>query len=101
MKPQVEYVKAALKKVGIDVVVRASADFPTWAKRMGTMDFDLSWDTVFNQVILLSEYTARTTQPTSQKEFGQILKAIAMRALMRSCKWQQLKRSRKAQSSLF
>lgn len=48
VKPQVEYVKAALKKVGIDVEVRASADFPTWAKRMGTMDFDLSWDTVFN-----------------------------------------------------
>ncbi len=48
VKPQVEYVKAALKKVGIDVEVRASADFPTWAKRMGEMDFDLSWDTVFN-----------------------------------------------------
>ena len=48
VKPQVEYVKAALKKVGIDVEVRASADFPTWAKRMGTMDFDMSWDTVFN-----------------------------------------------------
>jgi len=48
VKPQVEYVKASLKKVGIDVTVRASADFPTWAKRMGEMDFDLSWDTVFN-----------------------------------------------------
>ncbi|MEM7438527.1 MAG: ABC transporter substrate-binding protein [Pseudomonadota bacterium] len=48
VKPQVEYVKAALKKVGIDVEVRASADFPTWAKKMGTMDFDMSWDTVFN-----------------------------------------------------
>lgn len=48
VKPQVEYVKAALKKVGIDVTVRASADFPTWAKRMGEMDYDLSWDTVFN-----------------------------------------------------
>jgi peptide/nickel transport system substrate-binding protein len=48
VKPQVEYVKAALKKVDIDVEVRASADFPTWAKRMGEMDFDLSWDTVFN-----------------------------------------------------
>ena len=48
VKPQVEYVKAALKKVGIDVTVRASADFPTWAKRMGTMDFEMSWDTVFN-----------------------------------------------------
>ena len=48
VKPQVEYVKAALKKVGIDVEVRASADFPTWAKKMGTGDFDMSWDTVFN-----------------------------------------------------
>lgn len=48
VKPQVEYVKAALKKVDIDVQVRASADFPTWAKKMGTMDFDMSWDTVFN-----------------------------------------------------
>ena len=48
VKPQVEYVKAALKKVNIDVQVRASADFPTWAKKMGTMDFDMSWDTVFN-----------------------------------------------------
>ncbi len=48
VKPQVEYVKAALKKVGINVTVRASADFPTWAKRMGTMDYDMSWDTVFN-----------------------------------------------------
>ncbi|MFT4999814.1 MAG: peptide/nickel transport system substrate-binding protein [Paracoccaceae bacterium] len=47
-KPHVEYVKASLKKAGIDVTVRASADFPTWAKRMGTMDFDLSWDAVFN-----------------------------------------------------
>ena len=47
-KPQVEYVKAALKKVNIDVEVRSSADFPTWAKRMGEMDFDLSWDAVFN-----------------------------------------------------
>lgn len=48
VKPQVEFVKAALKKVGIDVTVRASADFPTWAKRMGEMDYDLSWDSVFN-----------------------------------------------------
>ena len=32
VKPQVEYVKAALKKVGIDVEVRASADFPTATK---------------------------------------------------------------------
>ncbi|MEM8751160.1 MAG: ABC transporter substrate-binding protein [Pseudomonadota bacterium] len=48
VKPQVEYVKAALKKIGIDVTVRASADFPTWAKRVGGHDFDMTWDTVFN-----------------------------------------------------
>jgi peptide/nickel transport system substrate-binding protein len=48
VKPQVEFVKASLKKVGIDVEVLASADFPTWATKMGTMDFDMSWDTVFN-----------------------------------------------------
>ena len=47
-KRYVEYVRAALKKAGIDVTVRASADFPAWAKRMGTMDFDMSFDTVFN-----------------------------------------------------
>ena len=41
MKPQ-------LKKVGIDVVIRSSPDFPTWAKRVGGHDFELTWDVVFN-----------------------------------------------------
>ncbi len=48
LKPQAEYVKAALKKIGIAASVRASADFPTWAKRISNYDFDLTWDTVFN-----------------------------------------------------
>jgi peptide/nickel transport system substrate-binding protein len=43
-----EYLRAQLKKVGIAVEVRASADFPAWAKRLATHDFDLSMDTVFN-----------------------------------------------------
>ncbi len=43
-----EYIRAQLKKVGITVEVRASADFPSWAKRLATHDFDLSMDTVFN-----------------------------------------------------
>jgi peptide/nickel transport system substrate-binding protein len=43
-----EYIRAQLKKVGINVEVRASADFPAWAKRMATHDFDLSMDIVFN-----------------------------------------------------
>ena len=41
MKPQ-------LKKVGIDVVIRSSPDFPTWAKRIGGHDFEMTWDVVFN-----------------------------------------------------
>jgi peptide/nickel transport system substrate-binding protein len=43
-----EYVRGQLKKVGIAVEVRASADFPSWAKRLASHDFDLSMDTVFN-----------------------------------------------------
>jgi peptide/nickel transport system substrate-binding protein len=43
-----EYVRAQLKKIGVTVEVRASADFPAWAKRLATHDFDLSMDVVFN-----------------------------------------------------
>ena len=43
-----EYIRTSLKKVGIAVDVRASADFPSWAKRMATHDFDMSMDQVFN-----------------------------------------------------
>ena len=48
VKPQSEYIKAALKKVGIDVTVRTSPDFPSWAKRISSHDFDMTWDAVFN-----------------------------------------------------
>ncbi|OUR76951.1 peptide ABC transporter substrate-binding protein [Alphaproteobacteria bacterium 46_93_T64] len=43
-----EYLKPQLKKVGIDVQLRAAPDFPTWAKRVGGHDFDMSMDVVFN-----------------------------------------------------
>ncbi len=43
-----EYLRSQLRKIGVAVEVRASADFPTWAKRMASKDFDLSMDTVFN-----------------------------------------------------
>ena len=43
-----EYIRGQLKKVGITVEVRASADFPSWAKRLASHDFDLSMDVVFN-----------------------------------------------------
>lgn len=48
MKPNAEYLKPALKKIGIDVEVRSSPDFPTWAKRVSNHEFDMTWDTVFN-----------------------------------------------------
>ena len=47
-RPHAEYLKPQLKKIGIDMTVRASPDFPSWAKRVSTHDFDLTWDVVFN-----------------------------------------------------
>ncbi len=43
-----EYIRPQLKKVGIEVALRSSPDFPTWAKRVGGHDFDMTMDIVFN-----------------------------------------------------
>lgn len=43
-----EYLKPALGKVGIEVTVRTSPDFPTWARRISTWDFDATMDGAFN-----------------------------------------------------
>ncbi len=43
-----EYLKSQLKKIGINVTVRAAPDFPTWAGRVSGHDFELSMDVVFN-----------------------------------------------------
>ena len=43
-----EYAKPALAKVGIDVTVRTSPDFPTWARRTSTFNYDLSVDSAWN-----------------------------------------------------
>lgn len=43
-----EYAKAQLKRVGIDVEVAPGADFPSWAKKVGDQDFDMTMDAVFN-----------------------------------------------------
>jgi len=48
IKPPAEYLKPQLKKIGIDIEVRAAPDFPTWAKRISNHDFDMTWDVVFN-----------------------------------------------------
>ena len=47
-KAMAEYLRPALKKIGIDVSVRSAPDFATWAQRISTYDFDMTWDTVFN-----------------------------------------------------
>ncbi len=46
-KPQTEFIKQALSKVGIEVTIQSTPDFPSWAKRMGTMDFDMSLDSFY------------------------------------------------------
>ncbi len=43
-----EYLRTQLKKAGIELTVRAPADFASWAKRMASHDFDLSMDAAFN-----------------------------------------------------
>lgn len=43
-----EYLRPQLKKIGIEVTVRTSPDFPTWARRVATYDFDASMDGAFN-----------------------------------------------------
>ena len=43
-----EYMKSQLKKIGINVTVRAAPDFPTWAGRVGGHDFEMTMDVVFN-----------------------------------------------------
>ena len=48
IKASAEYLKPQLKKIGIDLVIRAAPDFPTWSKRISNYDFDMTWDVVFN-----------------------------------------------------
>jgi peptide/nickel transport system substrate-binding protein len=43
-----EYLRSQLKKIGVNLSVRSSADFPAWANRISNYDFDLTMDTVFN-----------------------------------------------------
>ncbi|WP_179381652.1 ABC transporter substrate-binding protein [Jannaschia marina] len=47
-RPQAEFTKASLARVGIDVTVNSLVDFPTWAQKISNHEFDMTWDTVFN-----------------------------------------------------
>ncbi len=48
LKAMQEYMKPALAEVGIQANVRLSPDFPTWAKRVSSLNFDVSIDGVWN-----------------------------------------------------
>jgi peptide/nickel transport system substrate-binding protein len=48
MRTAMEYVKSAVAKVGIDVSLRSSPDFPTWARRVSSFDFEMTIDSVWN-----------------------------------------------------
>jgi peptide/nickel transport system substrate-binding protein len=43
-----EYLRPQLKKIGIDVVLKPSPDFPTWMRRVSSLEFDATLDVVFN-----------------------------------------------------
>ncbi|MCW1931587.1 ABC transporter substrate-binding protein [Pararhodobacter zhoushanensis] len=43
-----EYLRSQLREVGINVELRASPDFPTWAGRLASGEFMMSMDIVFN-----------------------------------------------------
>lgn len=43
-----EYLKPALAKVGIEVNLRLSPDFPTWARRVAGGQFEMTVDSVWN-----------------------------------------------------
>lgn len=42
-----EYLRSQLREVGIELEVRSSPDFPTWAGRMAAGDFQMSTDVLF------------------------------------------------------
>lgn len=48
LKVMQEYMKPALAKVGIDITVRLSPDFPTWARRVSSHQFEITMDSVWN-----------------------------------------------------
>ncbi len=48
LKTMQEYLKPALAKVGIAVTVRTSPDFPTWARRVASLQFEATIDGVWN-----------------------------------------------------
>jgi len=47
-KAMQEYLKQALTKIGVELNVRLSPDFPSWARRIASLQFDMTLDSVYN-----------------------------------------------------
>ncbi len=47
-KRKAEVIKAQFKKIGVDVTIKASADFRGWLKTVTQHNFDMTLDSVFN-----------------------------------------------------
>jgi len=48
LRTTAEYLKPALAKIGVDVQLRNSPDFPTWARRVSSWQYDMTIDSVWN-----------------------------------------------------
>jgi len=44
----VEFMRAQLRRAGIEVEIRRAPDFPTWVSRVASHEFDMTMDIVFN-----------------------------------------------------
>jgi peptide/nickel transport system substrate-binding protein len=47
-KTMQEYLKPSLAKIGIEVNLRISPDFPSWARRVASLQFEMTLDAVYN-----------------------------------------------------
>jgi len=47
-EPTAQYLKSQLKKIGIDIVLRASPDLPTWASRVSNWEHELTMNGIWN-----------------------------------------------------
>jgi peptide/nickel transport system substrate-binding protein len=43
-----EYFRSQFRRIGVDLELRQTPDFPTWARRVGGHEFDMTMDLVFN-----------------------------------------------------
>jgi peptide/nickel transport system substrate-binding protein len=43
-----EFIKASAAKAGVDIALRVSPDFPTWARRVSSLQFEMTLDSVWN-----------------------------------------------------